>query len=554
MRSAAACFARTSQMQRGSRMSGNAEDTTSNQSMSSRPASRARTGVLPASEPVSAVREADSFLSSPESSESFDPRGLSLRMFPDCSLPAAEGISESFSQRWTRSGMAFRGECWTVDSSESPRDAVECSLSEVLEPCAPQRFFLSPRAARGILRRAEKRGRTLPSRLQHALEALAQIPADSETPGTPAMPSLGTCGTVAKDQRTTSLSSTGSPTPTEKRNTRGSYWDDGQTADTLDCSMLAKGQMMPEKRRFPCVLQTATTGEAAREETDATTSSHQSPSIQPGERTGSVPTRTKVWQSNAEAEKAETRPRSPQLSLLLTTTEATQQEEDERMMSISSPRSTAEETTAVSEPSRENILSPSTPATTPTEPLRKAKRAARSPEARTEVEECQSLYSVARFRCACGTTTDFRLSPNWEELEDEGWMSIPCPACEIFQMGTVTYLLSPFPKTSAEKSSPAKSATNSPAAAESRDKGIQRLPSTSSAGASTAETTPTKQSEPEPCSTRETQPAEMRREPLLVRRLTPTECETLQGFPKGWTIPSCRKAKTRRATGRSEMR
>jgi hypothetical protein len=28
---------------------------------------------------------------------------------------------------------------------------------------------------------------------------------------------------------------------------------------------------------------------------------------------------------------------------------------------------------------------------------------------------------------------------------------------------------------------------------------------------------------------------------LCVRRLTPTECETLQGFPPGWTIPSCPK-------------
>lgn len=33
-----------------------------------------------------------------------------------------------------------------------------------------------------------------------------------------------------------------------------SYWDGGQVSDCLDCSMLAKGQMMPEKRRFPVVL------------------------------------------------------------------------------------------------------------------------------------------------------------------------------------------------------------------------------------------------------------------------------------------------------------
>jgi hypothetical protein len=34
----------------------------------------------------------------------------------------------------------------------------------------------------------------------------------------------------------------------------------------------------------------------------------------------------------------------------------------------------------------------------------------------------------------------------------------------------------------------------------------------------------------------------------LVRRLTPTECERLQGLPDGWTIPS----QTVRATQQSE--
>lgn len=32
------------------------------------------------------------------------------------------------------------------------------------------------------------------------------------------------------------------------------YWDGGQTSDTLDTAMLGKGQMMPEKRRFPAVI------------------------------------------------------------------------------------------------------------------------------------------------------------------------------------------------------------------------------------------------------------------------------------------------------------
>lgn len=34
-----------------------------------------------------------------------------------------------------------------------------------------------------------------------------------------------------------------------------SYWDGGQVADTLDASQIAKGQMMPERRRFPVVFE-----------------------------------------------------------------------------------------------------------------------------------------------------------------------------------------------------------------------------------------------------------------------------------------------------------
>lgn len=44
------------------------------------------------------------------------------------------------------------------------------------------RYFLSPKAASGILRRAAKRGRVLPEALQAALEALAQS-APSEATG-----------------------------------------------------------------------------------------------------------------------------------------------------------------------------------------------------------------------------------------------------------------------------------------------------------------------------------------------------------------------------------
>jgi hypothetical protein len=45
-------------------------------------------------------------------------------------------------------------------------------LSDILETGdVPQRFFLSATACRGILRRAEKRGKTLPAALATALHA-----------------------------------------------------------------------------------------------------------------------------------------------------------------------------------------------------------------------------------------------------------------------------------------------------------------------------------------------------------------------------------------------
>jgi hypothetical protein len=47
-------------------------------------------------------------------------------------------------------------------------------LSDTLETGdVPQRFFLSSTACRGILRRAEKRGKELPLALAQALQAVA---------------------------------------------------------------------------------------------------------------------------------------------------------------------------------------------------------------------------------------------------------------------------------------------------------------------------------------------------------------------------------------------
>ena len=72
-------------------------------------------------------------------------------------------------------GDASRGDCSTPNISAWPNDASVCSLSDVLVTGKiPQKYFLSPKACAGILRRAEKRGKELPPALKAALVAVAQ--------------------------------------------------------------------------------------------------------------------------------------------------------------------------------------------------------------------------------------------------------------------------------------------------------------------------------------------------------------------------------------------
>jgi hypothetical protein len=68
-----------------------------------------------------------------------------------------------------------RGASSTPNISDWPNDASVCSLSQVLEQTSiPQRFFLSSKACAGILRRAEKRGKELPTPLRIALTEVAR--------------------------------------------------------------------------------------------------------------------------------------------------------------------------------------------------------------------------------------------------------------------------------------------------------------------------------------------------------------------------------------------
>lgn len=103
------------------------------------------------------------------------PEFSSSKTFQAFSARTPEEISALFSPRWPNSGMLWDGVCLTAGTSESPNRARESTLSDVIETGgAHPRYFLSPNAARGMLRRADAMGRPLFPPLRRSLEILAE--------------------------------------------------------------------------------------------------------------------------------------------------------------------------------------------------------------------------------------------------------------------------------------------------------------------------------------------------------------------------------------------
>lgn len=91
------------------------------------------------------------------------------------SIRTKDEILESSFKRWPNSGMAWGGVCLTAVSSESPSHVKESTLLDVLTTQdVPLRYFLSPNAAQGILRRVESQGRNLFPPLWSALKELSK--------------------------------------------------------------------------------------------------------------------------------------------------------------------------------------------------------------------------------------------------------------------------------------------------------------------------------------------------------------------------------------------
>lgn len=118
------------------------------------------------------------------------PAGWFGKMSPASCPATADGTLAPSSGAWANSGMGSHIECLTLSTPEHaafpercPSDGAVCSLSDILETGdLPQRFFLTPRACAGILRRAETRGKDLPTMLLAALSAVVAVSSDAERP------------------------------------------------------------------------------------------------------------------------------------------------------------------------------------------------------------------------------------------------------------------------------------------------------------------------------------------------------------------------------------
>ena len=69
-------------------------------------------------------------------------------------LDLTPGAGDLLGRPYWEINSAWLGECWTLNSGESPRDAAASSLSQILEGSPHPKYYLSRTACQGILRRA----------------------------------------------------------------------------------------------------------------------------------------------------------------------------------------------------------------------------------------------------------------------------------------------------------------------------------------------------------------------------------------------------------------
>ena len=118
-----------------------------------------------------------------KTSESFWRRSSALNAIPFQSLDLTPGAGNLLGEFYWELTSPWRGGASTLNTGVSPRGAKESSLSQILQADPPLKYYLSPKACLGILRRAFERGKELPQKLEGALKIQAGLTRPNKTAG-----------------------------------------------------------------------------------------------------------------------------------------------------------------------------------------------------------------------------------------------------------------------------------------------------------------------------------------------------------------------------------
>ena len=132
------------------------------------------------SEPLAATKEKTSQPCSKRSSKSSSRKPPVLKCLKRAGLPG-EGIT----MKWEDDG-AWCGELTARNTGECPNAVVVSRLSQILEETPHPKYNLTAKACQGILRRAERRGKDLPKLLKEVLIRQAQGASPQERTEAPA--------------------------------------------------------------------------------------------------------------------------------------------------------------------------------------------------------------------------------------------------------------------------------------------------------------------------------------------------------------------------------
>lgn len=91
------------------------------------------------------------------------------------SLDLTPGAGNLLGESYWELISPWRGDALMLNTGVSPREEKESSLSQILQDDPPDKYYLTRKACLGILRRASERGKELPEKLKRALEIQAGL-------------------------------------------------------------------------------------------------------------------------------------------------------------------------------------------------------------------------------------------------------------------------------------------------------------------------------------------------------------------------------------------